>query len=269
MESKERLVAWWRESVKNIRRDKWWLVFVPIVLWFLGGLAEDRFFHAVNAYLDAHAPAFIAQLRAIITFRGRFALAGIGIAAVLLVSIVRAYMNTQPGIVGTVDLMVQNLEIPDLQFSGDGISYTMDLAVFARMEVASVDKPRTVTRFEIEMTAPDNTCYHARSEYELGKYDHKYDVSARNDWGLTSVRSVREPMEDLAAKVRVPMQPYTHVSRAWVRFELKAVKQGHEPKNCKTRIWAVDPSGRRHEITADGVKVRSIEDKEYAVAKKA
>jgi hypothetical protein len=77
-------------------------------------------------------------------------------------------------------------------------------------------------------------------------------------------------MEDLAAKLRVPIQPYTHVARAWVRFEIKGVKQGHEPKNCKIRIWAIDPSGKRHEITTDTMQVKALDDdREYAVAKGA
>src|SRR6266851_8338070 len=115
MEAKERLVAWGRESLANIRRGKWWLVFLPIALWFLAGLAEDRFLHSINAYLDAHGPAFFTQLRAVLTFKGPFALAGIGLAAVLLVLIVRAYVETQPGIVGTADLMLQELDIANLE----------------------------------------------------------------------------------------------------------------------------------------------------------
>jgi hypothetical protein len=267
MEAKERVVAWGRESLANIQTGKWWLVFLPIALWVVGGLAEDRFFHSINAYLDAQAPAFFAQLRAILTFKGPFALAGIGFVSVLLVLIVRAYLETQPGIVGTADLMLQELDIADLEITPDGSSYKIDLATFARIEVASLDKPRTVTRFEIEMIAPDKTVYRANSEYELGKYDHKFDVSQRNEWGGSSVRSERKPMEDLAAKVRTPIQPYTHVPRAWARFQFKGVKQGHEPKNCKITIWAVDPSGKRHEITTDAMQVKDIGDKEYAVAK--
>jgi len=32
---KQRLRAWWQESLQNIRRGKWWLLFVPFVLWFV------------------------------------------------------------------------------------------------------------------------------------------------------------------------------------------------------------------------------------------
>ena len=142
------------------------------------------------------------------------------------------------------------------------------MAVFARIEVASLDRPRTVTRFEIEMIAPDGTTYSARSEYELGKYEHKHDVSKRDTWGLATVETVREPIEDLAARLRIPIQPYTHVPRAWVRFEIKAVKQGHEPKNCQLKIFAIDPSGKRHEITTDNMDVKAIDDNhEYAIPK--
>jgi hypothetical protein len=159
MEAKERVVAWGRESLANIRRGKWWLVFLPIALWFLGGLAEDRFFHSINAYLDAHAPAFFAELRAILTFKGPFALAGIGFAAVLIVLIFRAYLETQPGIVGTADLMLQELDIADLEIKPDFSSYEVNLAAFARIEVASLGRPRTVRSFEVEMIAPDGTVY--------------------------------------------------------------------------------------------------------------
>ena len=143
------------------------------------------------------------------------------------------------------------------------------MAVFARIEVASLDRPRTVKHFEIEMTAPDGTTkYFAKSEYELGKYEHKHDISKRDAWGIATVETVREPMEDLAGKLRIPIQPYTHVPRAWVRFEIKAVKHEHEPKNCRIEIFAIDPSGKRHEITADGMEVKAIDDdREYAIPK--
>src|SRR5437016_5018487 len=101
-----RLASWWRESLAHIRRGKWWLIFLPPALWLLGGLAGDRIFHSINGYLDAQAPAFFAQLRAILTFKGPYALAGIGLTVVLLVLIVRAYLETQSGIVGTADLLV-------------------------------------------------------------------------------------------------------------------------------------------------------------------
>jgi hypothetical protein len=172
------------------------------------------------------------------------------------------------GIVGTADVMVQGLDIPDLEVIDGGASYAIDLAVFARMEVASLDKARTITRFELEMVAPDGTMYRANSEYELGNYDYKYNVSQRNEWGSVSSRSVREPMEDLAARVRNPIHPGTHVSRSWIRFELKDVKQGHEPKNCQIKIYAINPSGKRHEITTNGMQVKDFSDRECAVARK-
>jgi hypothetical protein len=72
-------------------------------------------------------------------------------------------------------------------------------------------------------------------------------------------------MQDLAAMLRTPIQPFTHVGRAWVRFEIRGVKQGDEPVNCKVKIFAVDPSRRRHEITTDTMQVKSIGgDHEYA-----
>jgi hypothetical protein len=172
------------------------------------------------------------------------------------------------GIVGTADVMLQGLDIPDLEIIDGGAAYAIDLAVFARLEVASLDKTRTITRFELEMVAPDGTRYHANSEYELGNYDYKYDDSQKNEWGSVSSRSVREPMEDLAAKVRKPILSDTHVSRSWIRFELKSVKQGHEPKNCQIKIHAIDPSGKRHEITTNGMQVKGVGEHEYAVARK-
>jgi len=75
-------------------------------------------------------------------------------------------------------------------------------------------------------------------------------------------------MEDLAAKVRKPILSDTHVSRSWIRFELKSVKQGHEPKNCQIKIHAIDPSGKRHEITTNGMQVKGVGEHEYAVARK-
>ena len=92
---------------------------------------------------------------------------------VLVFFIVRAFFNSKPGLVGTADLMVQELDIADVEITDGGASYTINLAAFARMEVASVDRPRTVTRFEIEMTAPDKTLYKAQSEYAVGNYAHK------------------------------------------------------------------------------------------------
>ena len=108
----------------------------------------------------------------------------------------------------------------------------------------------------------------ARSEYELGKSEYKHDVSKRDTRGLATVETVRAPMEDLAARLRIPIQPYTHVLRAWVRFEIKVVEQGHEPKNCQLKIFAIDPSGKRHEITTDNMNVKAIDDNhEYAIPK--
>jgi hypothetical protein len=102
----------------------------------------------------------------------------------------------------------------------------------------------------------------------VGRYDHVYDLSKKDGWGVVTVDRVREPMEDLAARLRIPIQPNTHVPRAWVRFEIAAVKQGHEPNNCRIKIFAVDPSGVKHEITADAMKVSMIdENREYAVAR--
>ncbi len=263
---KDRLVAWWRESVENIRRGKWWLVFVPIILWFVGGVAEHRFFEFINHFLDAHGADFVARVRPILTFKGPFALAAIGLAIVILVLVIRAYFTSKPGIVGTADLMLQELDISDLAIANDMSSYYVNAAVFARIEVAVLDRPRTIKHFEIEMIAPDETRYSAKSEYEVGQYDHKHDVSKKDVWGFATVESVREPMEDLASKLRTPIPPLTHVPRAWVRFEIEGVKQGHEPSNCKIQIFAVDPSGRRHEIKTDDMKVKAIDDsKEYAV----
>ena len=99
---KERLLAWGRESLENIRRGKWWLVVVPIVLWFVGGVAEHRFFEFINCYLDAHATDFIAHLRPILTFKSPFVLAAIGLTMVILVFVIRAYFTSKPGIVGEV-----------------------------------------------------------------------------------------------------------------------------------------------------------------------
>jgi hypothetical protein len=172
------------------------------------------------------------------------------------------------GIVGTADVMVQGLDIPDLEVIDLGASYAIDLAVFARMEVASLNKTRTITRFELEMVAPDGSKYQANSEYELGSYDYKYEISERNEWGSVSSRMLREPMEDLAAKVRTPIHSDTHVSRSWIRFELKSVKQGHEPKNCQIKIYAIDPSGKRHEITTNKMQVKDLSDRECAVGRK-
>jgi len=263
---KDRLVAWWRESLKNIRSGKLWLVFVPIILWVVVGVVEHRLFEFINRFLDAHAADFTARVRPILTFKAPFGLAAIGVAIVILVFVIRAYFTSKPAIVGTADLMLQELDISDLEIANDMSSYKVNAAVFARIEVAVLDRPRTVTHFEIEMIAPDETKYSAKSEYEVGQYDHKHDVSKTDLWGFATVDSVREPMEDLAAKLRTPIQPLTHVPRAWVRFEIKGVMQGHEPNNCQIKIFALDPSGRRHEIKTDDIQVKAIDhDKEYAV----
>lgn len=99
MEMKERLLAWWRESVLNIRRGKWWLVVSPIALWFLQGLAEHRFFSSLNRYLDEHIPNLLARIRPFLTLKGSLVLPMIGFMAVLLILIVRAYFETRAGTV--------------------------------------------------------------------------------------------------------------------------------------------------------------------------
>jgi hypothetical protein len=75
---------------------------------------------------------------------------------------------------GLAALMLQELDLSDLSTSGGGASYEINMAVFVRMEVASLDRPRTVTQFEIEMIAPDQTNCSSRSEYGL-------DVKAIDD----------------------------------------------------------------------------------------
>jgi hypothetical protein len=93
--TKERLLAWWQESLQNIRKGKWWLLISPLALWFLSGLAEHRFFHSVNVYLDEHVPALIARIRPLLTLKGSLGLPIIGFMAVLLVLIARAYFQTR------------------------------------------------------------------------------------------------------------------------------------------------------------------------------
>lgn len=174
------------------------------------------------------------------------------------------------GITGDADLLIQELNLSDITIIDGGASYEVDLAVFVRMEVASLDAVRTIKRFEIDMIAPDRTQYQAASEYEVGRYDYVHDVTSLDSWGYRSCHRVREPMTDLAASVRKPIQPNTHVARAWVRFELVRVKQGHEPQNCRIRIFAIDPAERRHEITIDDMKVIAVEaGGEYAVARRS
>jgi hypothetical protein len=135
-----------------------------------------------------------------------------------------------------------------------------------KITVPSENVPPFAVICEIEMTAPDGTEYLAKSEYEVGNYDHIHDDTKKDDWGMTSHRRVREPMEDLAAKARTPIQPSTHVGRAWVRFEIPGVRQGHEPANCRIKIFAVDPANQRHKIATDDMRVAKTEDREYAAA---
>jgi hypothetical protein len=261
--TEQRLQLWWKEFSENVRTGRWWLILVPLVLWLISGVLEHRLFGWLNTFIDNHAAGLARWLTSI----GSFEPPLLGLAVTLAFFLGRAFLTSAPGIVGNADLMVQELEIADIDIVDEGASYTIDLAAFARMEVASLDRPRTVTRFEIEMVAPDKTVYRANSEYELGRYFHKYEITNTNEWGAVTSRSVREPMEDLAAKLRTPIQPYTHVGRAWVRFELTKVRHGHEPKNCRIRIFAVDPSGRKHEIATDAMQVKAIgDDHEYAAA---
>src|SRR5258707_219894 len=136
--SKERLLAWWRESVQNIQSGKRWIVILPLVIWLLGGAVEHRFFGWLNNYIDSNAGIFAAKM---LKVGGSFLVPLVVLVALLLGFIIRAYFRSRPGIVGAVDLIVQELEIADLEFSADG--YVINLAAFARMEVASLDKPRT------------------------------------------------------------------------------------------------------------------------------
>jgi hypothetical protein len=168
--------------------------------------------------------------------------------------------------VGSADLLIQEIALSDIKIEADAAYYEVDVAAFARMEIASLDKPRTIKYFEMEMTAPDGTKYRAKSEYQVGSYDYVYELKKKDTWGMTSRRTVREPMENLAAKVRTPIQPSTHVGRAWVRFEIPAVRQGHEPANCQIKIWAVDPADQRHEIRTDEMRIARSEDRHYVSA---
>lgn len=174
---------------------------------------------------------------------------------------------SESGIVGHADLLVQELDLHDLRITNGGAAYSVNLAAFVRMEIAVLDKPRTVTHFEIEMTARDGTRYRATSEYELGHYDHVHDVSRRDNWGFKTSEKIREPMEDLSARVRNPILPGTHAGRAWVRFEIPNVTGGHQPPRSTVRIYAVDPAGNRTKIATDNMQIKAIDDHEYAVAR--
>ena len=158
------------------------MVFVPIILWFVGGVAEHRFFEFINRFLDAHESDFVARVRPVLIFKGPFMLAAIGLAIVFLVLVIRAYFTSKPAIVGVADLMLQELDISDLEIAND-MSYKVNAAVFARIEVAVLDRPRTIKHFEIEMIAPDATRYSAKSEYELGlrSADNRAENSGRLD----------------------------------------------------------------------------------------
>ena len=112
-----RLVAWWQESLANIRKGKWWLVIVPVGLWLVSGLAEDRFFHSINHFLDEHAPDLLARVRPILTFKGPLGLAIIGFTAVLLILIVHAYFETRTGKHGIVQGAVENAPRLFLEYS--------------------------------------------------------------------------------------------------------------------------------------------------------
>lgn len=170
------------------------------------------------------------------------------------------------GLAGDADIMIQELDISDLEISRDW-SYVVNLALFVRMEITSLDKPRTVKDFEIEMTAPDSTIYRAKSQYELGAYEHVHDVEAKDNWGMATFERIREPMADLAAKARTPIQPGTHLGRAWARFEIPQVKQGHEHYKCRFKIFAVDPAGERYRIATDGMRIIGLDAREYATAR--
>jgi hypothetical protein len=81
-----------------------------------------------NRYLDAHATDFIAHVRSILTFKGPFGLAAIGLAIVALVFVIRAYFTSEPAIVGTADLMLQELDISDLEIAKDKSSCKVNAA---------------------------------------------------------------------------------------------------------------------------------------------
>jgi hypothetical protein len=70
-----------------------------------------------------------------------------------------------------------------------------------------------------------------------------------------------DPMDDLAIKLRTPVQANTH-QEGWIRFELQHVK--HELKDCRVSIHAIDIRGDSYEITTDDMQVKSMADHEYA-----
>jgi hypothetical protein len=273
----ERLTRW-RDRVLGDAKKHWWWIPLALLGSFIWLLLQDRVVSTTNKYLDSHIKLAALKPWANLLFSSRWwlhpvSLALLGVLLTVAVLIVRAYFETRPGrqlgaIVGNADLMLQELDIGDLEIIDDGASYQINLAAFVRMEVASLDMPRSVKRFELEMIAPDGTTYNASSEYEVGDYDYHYEVSKRNPWGLATVETVREPMEDLSAKLRTPIQPNTHVPRAWVRFEINGVKQGDKPENCNIRIFAIDPNEDRYEIATHEMRVKAIDSNhEYAIAR--
>ncbi|PYX57015.1 MAG: hypothetical protein DMG73_14045 [Acidobacteria bacterium] len=172
-------------------------------------------------------------------------------------------------IIGKADLLITRLDLRDLSISWDSRFYQINLGVFIKMSIAVVDKRRPFTGFDLTVEIAEAK-YHARSEQELGDYQHVYRCTYPTGLGHAAVETVKEPMVDLAARLRQPLDPETHKKEGWARFELKQVRQGHD-QPCKFRVtlFAIDAIANWHPVDASNIRVMAIDSHEFAELRQA
>ncbi len=175
-----------------------------------------------------------------------------------------------PPIFGHADLLIQRLSIgDDLSVAPDGSTYQINLGLFVRTSVSTTDKPRTISAFVLELSS-DAAIYSGEAAGDIGNYCHRYERHVNEGWGRPTIQTVRDEMHNLLALLRTtPIAPDMKVE-GWLRFELKNVTKGQEPKyGGKLRLYAFDVRKNRYELDTSNLNVRAPDSNEYAQQKEA
>lgn len=263
----QRLHESWNVLLAKLRKQ-WWFV---LIVGLASGTIHERFYSAINRYIDSHVLISIKPLFGHLFLGGFWNSVGFGLMCMFLVVAglaIHAYIVSAkvPAIMGSADAMVLNLEMGNFKPAPDWSEYTADFGVFIHARIAITDKPRTVTSFILKAAIPQKDGqtidYVANCEKEITKeYYHQYNVEGRH-FGYRTLIPRREMLPDLLAKLQTPLQPETH-AEGWIRFELKDVKNESGLERSGITLFAVDARGKHYQLETANMRIPSLQDREY------
>jgi hypothetical protein len=170
-------------------------------------------------------------------------------------------------IIGTADTLVLNLDDHEFRPSPDWSTYTADFGVFIHLRIAVTDKPRTVTKFILQVAIPRKGSegvdqYVAESEREIGAaYYHQYHKDGMSA-GYRVLIPHRDSLVSLLKTLQTPLLPETH-AEGWIRFELKNVENEGALDRSGITLYAVDVRDKHYKMDVTKMRVASLKDREY------